>query len=196
MQHLRSKAIVLGVAVAAAGALFVWRSPWRWGWHQSVEETGTDGPLPEGPLVEGPLPEGPGEIDGRAWVEKRPEKLTEYVHVAIFVSRANFALFERASSYDVHFELADVSRKDDKVSVYFPQSGRSATVSFKVKSCSDLPPFDLCLDLSDNPWGGPKRYYGFSQPDDESSQLGELAGQARRRAIEGSAHGAHAVGTR
>src|SRR5262249_16271989 len=29
-------------------------------------------------------------IDGRVWVEGRPDRLTDYVHAAIFISRANF----------------------------------------------------------------------------------------------------------
>jgi hypothetical protein len=164
MQHLRSKAVVLGLAAAAMGALSFWR--------QAVHCTSAGDP---------------GELDGRTWIEKRPVKHTDYVHVAFFLSRANFGVFERASSYDVHLELADITRKEDKLTVYFPQSGKSATVSVKVQSCSDLPPFDLCLDLSDNPWGGPRRYYGFSKPEEESSQLGELAERARRLAAERAA---------
>jgi hypothetical protein len=159
MQHLRSKAIVLGLAVVTTGAFIGWR------WSGS-----------------GHTPGDSGEVDGRVWVEKRPEKHTDYVHLAFFVSRANFGLFERASSYDVHLELADIVRKEDKLTVYFPQSGKTTTIAFTVKSCADQPPFDMCLDLSENPWGGPKHYYGFSTPEDESSQLGELAEGARRRA--------------
>jgi hypothetical protein len=47
----------------------------------------------------------PGLVDNRLWVDSRPEKHTDYVHAAIFISRANFGLFERASSYDIHLEL-------------------------------------------------------------------------------------------
>ncbi len=31
--------------------------------------------------------------------------------------------------------------------------------------CDDLPPFDLCLTMSKNPWGGPKKYYSTNDPD-------------------------------
>jgi hypothetical protein len=161
MQHLRSKAVVLGLLVAGAGALLYWRGPGK------VE-----------------VADGPGDVDGRVWVEKRPDKHTDYVHVAFFFSRANFGLFQRASSYDMRLELADVSRKDDKLRVFFPQSGKDATVTIKVRSCNDLPPFDLCLDMSDNPWGGPKRYYGFTNPEDEAAQLGDLAKDTRLLAAE------------
>jgi hypothetical protein len=156
MQHIRSKAVVLGLLVAGAGALLYWRLPGKAG-----------------------VADGSGDVDGRVWVEKRPDKHTDYVHVALFFSRANFGLFERASSYDMRLELADVTRKDDKLRVFFPQTGKDTTVTIRVKSCNDLPPFDLCLDLSDNPWGGPKRYYGFTNPEDEAAQLGDFAKEAR-----------------
>ena len=168
MKHLRSKALVLVLAAAAAGGLLYWRG------------AGKAGPA-----------DGPGDVDGRVWVEKRPDKHTDYVHMAFFFSRANFGLFERASSYDLRMELADVSRKDDKLRVFFPQSGKDTTVTVKVKSCNDLPPFDLCLDLSDNPWGGPKRYYGFTNPEDEAAQLGDFAKETRQLATEESATHEH-----
>ncbi len=121
----------------------------------------------------------PGLIDGRVWVEARPDKLTDYVHVAFFFSRSNFGLFERASSYDIRLELADVTRSREKLSVHFPQSKKDADVTFTVKTCTDKKPFDLCLDLSANPWGGPRRYHGFSTPEEESTALGPLAAQVR-----------------
>jgi hypothetical protein len=128
------------------------------------------------------LDEDPKAIDGRFWVEKRPEKYTEYVQGAFFVSRANFGVFERASSYDVRFEFAELTRKDTTMNVSFPQTGKSGRFTYKVTSCSVLPPFDLCLDISENPWGGPRRYYGFSKPENEAKELGALAEDARVRA--------------
>jgi hypothetical protein len=35
----------------------------------------------------------PGLVDGRLWVSTRPEKLTDYVHAAVFVGSANLGLF-------------------------------------------------------------------------------------------------------
>jgi hypothetical protein len=127
----------------------------------------------------------PSLIDGRVWIEKRPEKLTDYVHAAFFLSRANLGVFQRGSSYDVRFEIADVSRKEARLRVYFPQTGRDATTTYRVRSCRDLPPFDLCLDISENPWTGPRRYFGFSQPDEERASLGDLGREVRARAGEG-----------
>jgi len=127
----------------------------------------------------------PSLIDGRVWVEKRPEKLTDYVHAAIFISRANFGLFERASAYDVRAEFFDMTRDKEKVKLTFPQTNRSNEFTFKVTECDELKPFDLCLDVSKNPWDGPKRYYGFSRPDEEDAALGPLAARLHAAA---SAH--------
>jgi hypothetical protein len=116
----------------------------------------------------------PGLVDGRLWVESRPEKLTDYVQAAVFVTPANFGVFQRASSYDMHLEFFDMTRDAKSIRLTFPQTNRSATLRFAVRECRDKRPFDLCLDLSNNPWGGPLRYYGFSQPDEERRVLGPL----------------------
>jgi hypothetical protein len=121
----------------------------------------------------------PGLVDGRLWVSTRPEKLTDYVHAAVFVGQANLGVFERASSYDVRFEFFDMTRDAKSIRATFPQSGRSASFKYSVRTCSELKPFDLCLDVSPNPWGGPRRYYGFSKPEDEDQALGPLAQRLR-----------------
>ncbi len=120
-------------------------------------------------------------IDGRFWVEGRPEKLTDYVHGAFFISRANLGIFERASAYDIRFEIFDLSRSGTNLKIFFPQTKKESKSTFTLKKCSDKPPFDLCLDLADNPWGGPKRYYGFEKPEDERAMLGDRASRMRAR---------------
>jgi hypothetical protein len=161
MHALRSRLAALAILAAVVAALVVWRR-------------GHDGPSP----LDSPLA-APSLIDGRVWVEKRPEKHTDYVHSAFFLSRANLALFDRASSYEVRFEIAELTRDGEKVRIFFPQTSRDTRATFRVTSCNSLPPFDLCLDLSDNPWGGPKRYYGFTNPEDERASLGALAAEIR-----------------
>jgi hypothetical protein len=121
-------------------------------------------------------------IDGRVWVEGRPDRMTDYVHAALFAPRANLGLFERASAYDLRLEFFDLSRQKGALRIHFPQTKKDANVTFVVKECSDKAPFDLCLDLSDNPWGGPKRYYGFQKPEDEKAQLGGLSARMREAA--------------
>ncbi len=51
--------------------------------------------------------------------------------------------------------------------------------------CTDLHPFDLCLDMKENPWGGPTRYYGMRDESDSDSLQRlhrALESDARRRA--------------
>ena len=98
---------------------------------------------------------------------------------AVFVSDANFGVFQRASSYDLRLEFFDMTRDSTTIKLTFPQSNRSATLSFAVRECDDHKPFDLCLTLSSNPWGGPIFYYGFSRPEDERQALGALGRELR-----------------
>jgi hypothetical protein len=124
----------------------------------------------------------PALLDGRLWVDGRPVKHTDYVNAVFFVSDANMGIFQRASSYDIRFELFDMTRDKTTIRLSFPQSKRSATVRYSVRQCRDRAPFDLCLDISSNPWGGPSHYYGFSHPEDERQALGTLAQDVRGRA--------------
>ncbi len=117
----------------------------------------------------------PSLVDGRLWVDSRPDKHTDYVHAVVFLSDANLGLFERASSYDRRLELFEMTRDSRTVKLTFPQTDRSATFTFSVRECDERKPFDLCLTLSSNPWGGPTAYYGFSRPEDEHEALGALA---------------------
>jgi len=121
------------------------------------------------------------QLDGRVWVEGRPDRVTDYVHSAFFFSRANFGVFERASAYDMRLEFCDLTKKDGKLKLFFPQTKKSAEISFTVKECSEKAPFDLCLDLGENPWGGPKRYYGFTREEDERAALGDTAVRLRAK---------------
>jgi hypothetical protein len=117
----------------------------------------------------------PSLVDGRLWVDHQPEKLRDYVHGVLFLGSANLGVFERSSAYDVHFELFDMTRDKQTIRMTFPQTRRDADLRYSVRECQEEKPFDLCLDLSSNPWGGPTRYYGFSRPDDEERSLGAVS---------------------
>jgi hypothetical protein len=126
----------------------------------------------------------PGLIDERLWVERVPADPREYVHMSAFMDSDNMGVFLRGSAYDIRLELFEYKRDKGSVRLKFPQSGRSTEFTFSIKTCSDMKPFDLCLDLSSNPWGGPKRYYAFSNPDDEKQKLGSLASSLSASASE------------
>ncbi|MGZ3419427.1 MAG: hypothetical protein ACXVEF_18665 [Polyangiales bacterium] len=123
--------------------------------------------------------EDPSLIDGKFWVAARTEKLTDKVHAAIFLSSWNLGLFDESSYYAGRHEFFEFTRKGAEVKGYFGQTDKSWTITYEVNKCDELPPFDLCLKLSANPWGGPKKYYGFSDPEEESKQLGKRAKAAR-----------------
>jgi hypothetical protein len=119
--------------------------------------------------------EDPSLLVDRVWMESRPQQPKDYLHAAYLLPQPKIGIFQRSSSYDFHFERFDYERSGKTLKLTFPQTGKKAEVTFTVTACSTLPPFDLCLDLSDNPWGGPKRYYGMREQDD-----GDAARQAMR----------------
>ena len=114
--------------------------------------------------------EDPSLLISRVWVDSRQQKPTDYLHGAFLLPRPSIGVFQRSSSYDFHFERFDYKRDGQRLDLTFPQTGKQAEITFTVSACDTLPPFDLCLDLSDNPWGGPKRYYGKRKADDEDER--------------------------
>jgi hypothetical protein len=125
-----------------------------------------------------PVAADPSLVDGKFWVAARPEKLTDKVHGAIFLSSWNLGLFDESSYYAGRHEFFEFTRKGAEIKGFFGQTDKSWTITYEVNKCDELPPFDLCLKLSSNPWGGPKKYYGFSDPEEESKQLGARAKHA------------------
>jgi hypothetical protein len=105
----------------------------------------------------------------RIWVEKKPESLTDYVHAFYAMGSEKNGLFLSASAYAGKAERFDFNKEKGKLVILFPQTGKKEELSYTVKTCSDLPPYDLCLDLKSNPWGGPTRYYA-STDDSESAR--------------------------
>ncbi len=120
----------------------------------------------------------------RPWFDSKPVKYTDYVNAFYASKYGQTSVFQRASAYDFRFELATFRRDGGKLALTFPQTGKTAEVAFTISACKDLPPFDLCLDLSDNPWGGPKRYHASREQEDDSSELGKAGKTLRMRAGE------------
>ena len=120
----------------------------------------------------------PGLVADRIWVEKEPESLRQLVHRALLVTQVRLGIFDESSFYKGHHEIFEWKRNGDRLKIVFPQDRRKTELSFTVSTCDELFPYDLCLDLSENPWGGPKRYYGMMDPEGE-----QLALQDRLRAL-------------
>jgi hypothetical protein len=127
--------------------------------------------------------EDPSLLVDRVWVDGQPEQLTDYVQASYFADEQPVGVFQKASAYDMRLELFTWKRDDRTISLTFPQSGKAAKLRFSIERCDDLPPFDLCLTLSDNPWGGPKRYHGMREQEDEGAKLRSLRVALRGRTV-------------
>lgn len=115
--------------------------------------------------------EPPAMLFSRLWMEKMPESPTDYTHGTYVLDTPAVGLFQRASAFDYHLEVFRHDQSGNKLELLFPQTEKKAKITFAIKGCDELPPFDLCMTLSDNPWGGPKKYYGFRDLDDEEKAL-------------------------
>jgi hypothetical protein len=120
--------------------------------------------------------EDPSMIFGRLWVDSSPAKDTDYVHALALLKRLPVGVFQRASSYRMVAERFDYRRKNNRLELTFPQSGKEAALTYRIWACDDLPPFDLCLELSRNPWEhGPKRYHGMREQRRASARIQALS---------------------
>jgi hypothetical protein len=120
-----------------------------------------------------------GLLHDRVWVDSKPNAETDHVHGFVALSYVPIGLFSKASAYEVHLESFHHTGAGGKLQIVFPQTDREETVQTVVTECNELPPFDLCLDLDRNPWGGPTRYYGMRDDGAEEKHLGSL----RRRML-------------
>ena len=152
-------ALVLFLAVVVAGA-----------WYVRRNRSGRSGqPDSTADVARG---EDPSLVLDRLWLDSKPEKYTDYTQYFFILSAAPIGIFQQSSAYRTVAELIEYKRKGDQLLMHFPQTDKNREVRYRIRRCDDLPPFDLCLDLSDNPWGGPRRYYGLADPDQEQELLG------------------------
>lgn len=176
-QRASNRSIIVGLALLGAGGA----------WY--LHERGDDSADSEA-AWEAEHGKEPGLVADRVWVDSRPEKYTDYTHVMLVVTGAPIGLFQKASSYQANIELFEYKRRDATLWFHFPQTGKKRETKFRIRECNDLPPFDLCLDLDSNPWGGPRRYYGMLEQDEERAELGELRQQLEQRIAGARAPGA------
>jgi hypothetical protein len=170
-QRASMRSIIVGLALlAVAGAWYLDRGSGDGGEPDQEAARGAD----------------PGLIADRVWVDSQPEKYTDYMQV-LLVARGSIGLFQKSSAYHATLELFQYRRHDAQMAFLFPQSGKKRETRFRIRTCNDLPPFDLCLELDHNPWGGPRRYYGISDPDQERAELGDLRHQLEHRLVDPSA---------
>lgn len=123
----------------------------------------------------------PELIFDRTWMTPAPERETDYVHAFIVVRSQPLGAFYRGSYWRMEQEIFEYERDEGRSAfrLRFPQDGRRAAVRYTVRECDDMPPFELCLDINSNPWGGPTRYYAFRDDDDEDEAARRHPGLAR-----------------
>jgi hypothetical protein len=136
----------------------------------------------------------PRLIFDRPWLSKRPASAKERIHALFITEQAPLGAFQRGSAYVVNAELFAYQRDATRLKLVFPQSDRHAEMRYRVHACDEAPPFDLCLDISKNPWGGPRRYYSLRRSrqasDGDAQALEEVMGalvRAARAKLGGSA---------
>ncbi len=129
-----------------------------------------------------------GEADllaDRVWLQAIPTAPTQHIHAFLLLGDAPLGVFQKSSAYQATLEVFEHVRDGADLRMRFPQSGAGETVRFRVKACSEHPPFDLCLDLSKNPWGGPTRYFGFRDEDSAGATHAALRHRLAHAAIDG-----------
>lgn len=126
--------------------------------------------------------ENPALLLDRVWIDSEPTSYTDYIHAMIVLSDVPLGVFQKASAYQLSLEIFEFHREGSKVALRFPQTDKNKKFSFKITACNELPPYDLCLDLNKNPWGGPTRYYGVRDAGSEAELLGELPARLRSAA--------------
>ena len=105
------------------------------------------------------------DVFDRVWIDTKPHAYTDYVQAFVVLSDIPLGIFQKSSSYRAELEVFEYAHKGNQLSVVFPQDDKKAKFGFKVTACDDLPPFDMCLSLTKNPWHGPKKYYSMRDPD-------------------------------
>ena len=106
----------------------------------------------------------PRQVLRRPWFDRLPKARTDEVDIWWF-SGAGIGMHDRGSQWRSTLDLFDFERQSSRLSITFLQDKKRLDVPFEVVSCSDKPPFDLCLDVQE-PLRGKKRLYSFSDDDE------------------------------
>lgn len=122
-------------------------------------------------------------ILNRLWFDRWPETPMTKVHFLLFMA-GGLGMHEEGASYKFTAEFFEFERFGKRLEARFLDDGEKRDVTFKVESCSDLPPFDACLRI-ENDFRGPRTYYGFAYDEDLTRHLPWTQGEldlARARA--------------
>lgn len=106
----------------------------------------------------------PKQILGRVWFDRLPKNRSDDVTIALWFG-GGIGLYDKGSTWRSTVDVFEFERRKDVLDITFLHDKKNSTTSFKISKCDDLPPFDLCLTLSDPP-RGPKVLHGFARRDE------------------------------
>jgi len=185
MSAWKSKVAVVGALGVAVLALVAWPK-------KDPKPAAGDPPKTESRArddaddVDGKDGKSPRMILGRVWLDKLPKKRTDEIDVWIFFG-GGIGIEDKGSSYRSTLEVFELERQGAKLDVVFLHDQKKQTVKFAVKSCSDDPAFDLCLEL-DPPLKGVSKLRSWG--DDDEMDKAMPWGREVRKAAEARARGA------
>ncbi len=119
--------------------------------------------------IEASKPVNARAILSRVWFDRYPRTAKDDVKLWIFFA-GGLGIYEAGSSWKLSLEIFDFERQADSVALEFLQDGKKASTKFSIATCDDVPPFDVCLTLTDPP-RGPAKYYGFASEEEMSVHL-------------------------
>jgi len=102
----------------------------------------------------------PRQLLGRVWFDHYPESTRDVNAYAVFLA-GGIGVVEQGSVWRSRYEIFDFERRGEQLDLELIQDGSRRTIGFRVESCDEQPPFDVCLTLDENPTGGPTRFYSF-----------------------------------
>lgn len=110
----------------------------------------------------------------RVWFDKLPKRDTDSIDLWIFLS-GGVALHENGSRYRGAFDFLDFERQGAKLDGKYLHDKKAFKTSFSVRSCTENPPFDLCLTLDDVD-GKKVELYGFGSDEDMEQEAPRAKG--------------------
>lgn len=171
MSRTGQKALVVGcLGLAALGAIALLRRD---------EPAKTELPPPSVQAKD------PRMVLSRIWLDKLPKSRTDEIDIWIFLA-GGLGIEDKGSRWRTTIDVFDFERQGAKIDIVFLQDKKKQSIKFEIVSCSDKPPFDLCLDLSE-PLRGQKRLYSWD--DDADMDANMPWGRELRQAAEVRARG-------
>jgi hypothetical protein len=103
-------------------------------------------------------------IYDRVWVDKKPKMSKAYIHALFVMEHLPVGVFQKASAYRLEVERFNYRIDKNVIDLRLPQDERKAKIRYTIRSCKELPPYDLCLTLDKHPMDGPKHFFGLRNP--------------------------------